>query len=652
MVNVFETQSKIDLSTFSVKDILLSHITSIPTAICILCYIIYQCGRPFTQRFFFLPPTDYRDTLKVALDKPNGNLPIGKIGVKKSSYRRRLIMGTSKPQSCSTLPLNSIDAKGETVNNLDSKYYKLHVPLADRKDEESRYNFLINIKPIDVHAGNRRKLIGFFHPFSYASGGGEKVLWEAVISTLESDINNIAVIYTFTPTTSTSAVSILENVDKTFGIKFLSEDRPELRDRIVFIHLPDKYQWLINGVYFKFLSIISQAIGSIILVLIGFYQLVPDIFIDTMGVPFSYSIVFGFFDIPIISYIHYPTVSRDMLNAAKNMGSIYGLIKYCYWWVLLKLYSINIMCVDTALYNSTWTCENVLSAIGMGKKKEEVDDVEDDILYPPCVSYDDERFEKITVKKLMDVKRDRTIVYLAQFRPEKRHKLLIKHYKEYLNKLNELGNPNIQLHKLIFIGSVREGKDEKYINELKELVREFEIDEKLIKFELNAPTETVENYLEKSDYGINCMWKEHFGIAVVEYMFNGAIPLVHASAGPFEDIVIPRIDGKILSRKERNKTVKLPFNSKSGLFFKDETDPDYNKSITEMEKYPTLTEMLLSASVLGEDEKKILRENAIYVSRERFGKGVFPMKWHKYITEIVDIETSRRSVRGKVERLY
>lgn len=35
------------------------------------------------------------------------------------------------------------------------------------------------------------------------------------------------------------------------------------------------------------------------------------------------------------------------------------------------------------------------------------------------------------------------------------------------------------------------------------------------------------------------MQDEHFGINVVEFMAAGLIPVVHASAGPMMDIVVP-----------------------------------------------------------------------------------------------------------------
>jgi len=39
------------------------------------------------------------------------------------------------------------------------------------------------------------------------------------------------------------------------------------------------------------------------------------------------------------------------------------------------------------------------------------------------------------------------------------------------------------------------------------------------------------------------MVDEHFGINIVEFMAAGAVPVVHASGGPLQDIVVP-VDGK------------------------------------------------------------------------------------------------------------
>lgn len=650
MDSVFQQQStesvSIESNGFSVVSFLTRTIFGIFSIICIVGYFLYQGGRTFAQRFYLLPPTDYRDTLKNALINPTGLVASSKIGVKKASYRRRLIMASQSPISYSTLPLNSINSKTEkVVDNSHSTYYKLRVAPVDRLPE-NKDHFLMNIKPIETDNLQRKKLFGFFHPFSYTFGGGEKVLWEAVISTLENDISNIAIIYTFTPSTDTSAFSILKSVTENFGIDFLSSSRTNVRERIVFINLPNKYQWLITASSYKMLSMIGQAIGSVILVLLAFQQVTPDIFVDTIGVPFSYVFVYGLLDIPIISYIHYPTVSRDMLTAAKNIGGIYGFLKYCYWSILLKLYTFSILWVDIKLFNSTWTGENVAASLGWAGKHIDLDEC---ILYPPCVSYDDIDFDKTPIDNLIRSPRDRCIVYLAQFRPEKRHKLLIRHYQDYLSKC---ASRNIDVpHKLVLVGSVRLNKDEEFIRELQDLINELNIPRDLILFELNASNETVNTWLNKSDFGINCMWKEHFGIAVVEYMLNGAIPLVHASAGPLQDIVIPRVNGEVMSRKQLENVTKINDSERSGLFFQDESDPDFN-SKARIRSYPTLSEMLLTASTLTDVEKSVMRENAIVVARTKFGRSAFSTKWNEVVSEVVEIEKERRELRGKVERSY
>jgi alpha-1,2-mannosyltransferase len=75
-----------------------------------------------------------------------------------------------------------------------------------------------------------------------------------------------------------------------------------------------------------------------------------------------------------------------------------------------------------------------------------------------------------------------------------------------------------------------------------------------VDFIVNAPYSEVIERLGKSSIGLNTMQDEHFGINVVEFMVGcrlsftqleaehqaaGLIPVVHASAGPKMDIVVP-----------------------------------------------------------------------------------------------------------------
>lgn len=639
-MDVFQNQSPVPEAVSSIWKVSTFGLMKILTTIAIVLYFLLKSAKPLIRRLYFIPPSDFREVVKGATESKNGAIKKSRVGIKISSLRRRIIMGSKCPQSYSTLPLNSYTVTNKPVDNTEEKYYMLRVNKMDREEKD---RFLMNIKPIDSSNINRRKLFGFFHPFSYASGGGEKVLWEAVISTLETDSNNIVVIYTFTGEKDASVFSILNRVKNTFGIDFFTKNRQDMRDRIVFIHLPDKYQWLIKGESYKFLSIIGQAIGSILLVLIGFYQITPDVYIDTIGIPFTYFLVHSLFGLPIISYIHYPTVSRDMLKTAKLMSGLRGFLKYYYWLLLLKLYAFNIMWCDITLFNSTWTAENVQAALGWDDENDD-EDLANQILYPPCVCYDDDTFDTIDLKKMISKKRKSCITYVAQFRPEKRHMLLISAYKKYLKNLDKK-----QPYSLVLIGSLRSDKDKVYVAKLKVLITELAIPEDNIKFIFNASNDEVDRWLSEAEFGINCMWKEHFGIAVVECMLHGQIPLVHASAGPLEDIVIPRINGKAVSNKEMRQITKIEPENRTGLFFKDQSDPDFDGSVL---TYPALSEMLLAATSLTNAEKEKMKENAVLVAREKFGRGTFSARWKQYIYEITVIEEKVRNELGKVERVY
>ena len=58
-----------------------------------------------------------------------------------------------------------------------------------------------------------------------------------------------------------------------------------------------------------------------------------------------------------------------------------------------------------------------------------------------------------------------------------------------------------------------------------------------VEFKVSAPRSEILDLLRGAHVGLHTMRLEHFGIAVVEFMAAGLVPLAHASGGPLLDIV-------------------------------------------------------------------------------------------------------------------
>ncbi|QOU20962.1 hypothetical protein BRETT_000677 [Brettanomyces bruxellensis] len=603
--------------------------STICLGICFIVFVFYKGGKAFFTRFYSLPPQSYVQNIKEAVNG-NGLVKRSKVGIKKASYRRRLILASAKPQMYSTVPLTS---KKDT--DCSNKAYQ-DIRIA-RVDKEENSEFLNLIKPMEPDFPKRKILYGFFHPYSYAGGGGERVLWQAVYVTLQKSSRNVALIYTFTESNDQSVSSILTSVHKTFGLDFFTEDK---KGRVVFMQLPNKYRWIIDGNSFKFLTMAFQALGSVIAFFFAMNECAPDIFIDTLGLPFSYPLASCFLQIPVYAYVHYPWVSNDMLNklAIKMKKNPVYILKYAYWYLLMKLYSICGSFLTESSCNSSWTLKNLLKVWTWADE-----DSKPAIIYPPT------GIDESKIRLNADSSRSHIFLYIAQFRPEKRHELLIKEFHKYVTRCDKLcAKP----FKLVLIGSTRSDDDKKTVEHLKSLINDFSFPEGMIEIKVNAAREEVDEYLNKSEFGLNAMWNEHFGISVVEYMIYGVIPIVHASGGPLADIVVP-VDsdtGKLLVEKgESYSRDTIGETYMPGLFFQDPSDPDSSTRKTEFE---SLSDVLWRASELTDAQRLQYRKNAISVAEKKFGISVFEQEWDRVTTSLADYEIYERNKRGKVERLY
>ena len=310
---------------------------------------------------------------------------------------------------------------------------------------------------------------------------------------------------------------------------------------VVFLYLQTRHYVLAST--WSHFTLLGQSFGSLILGYDAFQLLVPDVFIDTMGYAFTLALSKFFFpNVPTGAYVHYPTISIDMLSSLDskaeqglNAGAgngFKGIVKRKYWHVFAWLYSQVGRNIDMVLTNSSWTQGHISALWGPNRaKRDEASPIQ--VLFPPVAA---EEVEKaIELSPSSEQQRQKILLYIAQFRPEKNHALILRAFAEMLHSKQR--TEAIKGAKLVLIGSVRDSDDSTRVYDLRLLAHELKIKDS-VNFILNASWDEILKWLRKSWVGVNGMWNEHFGIGVVEYQAAGLISVVNASGGPKQDIVV------------------------------------------------------------------------------------------------------------------
>lgn len=157
---------------------------------------------------------------------------------------------------------------------------------------------------------------------------------------------------------------ILAKVERNFNLKLPL-------NQIKFIRISGRKQNLDPK---PFLTMIRQIIGSILFTYKCLRAYPPDLFFDTTGFSFSHWVVKQLIpDCKVISYVHYPFISFDMLDCVvkkekkfNNTGRIadsklLSWVKVWYYRTLIFLYGKMGDYADLVFTNSSWTNTHIRS---------------------------------------------------------------------------------------------------------------------------------------------------------------------------------------------------------------------------------------------------------------------------------------------------
>ncbi|TYH89956.1 hypothetical protein ES332_A13G017500v1 [Gossypium tomentosum] len=377
---------------------------------------------------------------------------------------------------------------------------------------------LLLASQILYHRRNKKRAVGFFHPYTNDGGGGERVLWCAVKAIQEQNPDLDSVI--FSGDDDASSQSLMSRATDRFGVHLLYPPKV--------VHL-NRRKWIEETTYPHF-TMIGQSLGSVYLSWEALNKFTPLYYFDTSGYAFTYPIA-RLFGCKVICYTHYPTISLDMVSRVRQRSSMYNndaviakstwlsRCKIIYYTVFSMMYGMVGSCAHLVMVNSSWTQSHVEKLWGIPKRIKRV--------YPPC---DTSGLQALPLERSVETPK---IISVAQFRPEKAHSLQLEAFSIAIKKLDE----HSRRPKLQFVGSCRNKSDEERLQNLKDKAVQLNIQDD-VEFHKNVMYRDLVSLLGDAVAGIHSMIDEHFGISVVEYMAAGGIPIAHNSAGPKMDIVL------------------------------------------------------------------------------------------------------------------
>ena len=362
---------------------------------------------------------------------------------------------------------------------------------------------------------HRPVVVGFFHPYCAAGGGGERVLWHS-IRALQKRYSFVRCVV-YTGDVDKTPEAILSMVQTRFKLQLRDVDFVFLRRRV----------WVEARCWPRF-TILGQSLGSMLLGLEAVLKLAPHVYMETTGYAFTLPIFRWLGGSRTASYVHYPTVSSDMLESvakqthsfnnsrAVSKSRVLTCLKLSYYRLFARLYGFMGRRSDVVMVNSSWTHAHIRQLWSPRQLF---------IVYPPC---DTASFNNLPITRTT---RPFRIVSVGQFRPEKNHKSQLRILHQLLE---EAEGHSVTL---VLVGGCRGAEDEKRVADLQHQAKELRVGH-CVEFKINLSFSGLKEELGRAAAAIHTMENEHFGISLVECMAAGCVLVAHESGGPQQDIVV------------------------------------------------------------------------------------------------------------------
>jgi len=201
-----------------------------------------------------------------------------------------------------------------------------------------------------------------------------------------------------------------------------------------------------------------------------------------------------------VSYIHFPV----KIIASQRLGKSFA---YRLYHSIVERYAMTIEGEPRLVFtNSSWTAKKILETYPEFKGKVHV-------LYP---TVDIEYFNEVA-----DRDRENLVVTVSRFTPEKG-----------LDKILDVA-AKMRDYKFVLAGSA-ERYSKPVLEDIERRVEKEGLDN--VELLVNTPRDKLRELLGRAKYYLHPPYAEHFGIAVVEAMAAGCIPIVYRDGGAWFDI--------------------------------------------------------------------------------------------------------------------